>query len=138
MIWLDHVSNCVGSGELHLGSDRARARTSRAPREDAREGEHIVDLIWIVGAAGANEVARCSISSGTLRGPSSTRTAVGIGRARRRPISRSYNASTRLFVAALEAEGVDVHFAEPVKDRFTKAIYTRDPLICVRGGVIVG
>jgi N-dimethylarginine dimethylaminohydrolase len=41
-------------------------------------------------------------------------------------------------VAALEAEGVDVHFAEPVEDRFTKAIYTRDPLISVPGGVIVG
>ena len=41
-------------------------------------------------------------------------------------------------VAALEAEGVDVRFAEPVEDRFTKAIYTRDPLISVPGGVIVG
>ena len=41
-------------------------------------------------------------------------------------------------VAALEAEGVEVHFADPVEERFTKAIYTRDPLISVPGGVIVG
>ena len=41
-------------------------------------------------------------------------------------------------VAALEAEGVEVHFAKPVEERFTKAIYTRDPLISVPGGVIVG
>jgi N-dimethylarginine dimethylaminohydrolase len=41
-------------------------------------------------------------------------------------------------VTVLEAEGVDVHFAEPVGDHFTKAIYTRDPLISVPGGVIVG
>lgn len=41
-------------------------------------------------------------------------------------------------VAALEAEGVKVHVAAPMPPRFTKAIYTRDPLITVRGGAIVG
>ena len=41
-------------------------------------------------------------------------------------------------VAALEAEGVDVHFAEAIEPRFTKAMYTRDPLLAVPGGVIVG
>ena len=41
-------------------------------------------------------------------------------------------------VAALEAEDVRVYFAEPLEERFTKAIYTRDPLISVPGGVIVG
>jgi N-dimethylarginine dimethylaminohydrolase len=41
-------------------------------------------------------------------------------------------------VAALEAEDVRVYFAEPLEERFTKAIYTRDPLMSVPGGVIVG
>jgi N-dimethylarginine dimethylaminohydrolase len=41
-------------------------------------------------------------------------------------------------VAALEAEDVQVYFAEPVEERLTKAMYTRDPLISVPGGVIVG
>jgi N-dimethylarginine dimethylaminohydrolase len=41
-------------------------------------------------------------------------------------------------VAALEGEGVEVHFAEPLEERFTKAMYTRDPLLSVPGGVIVG
>lgn len=31
-----------------------------------------------------------------------------------------------------------MHFAEPFKERFTKAMYTRDPLISVPGGVIIG
>jgi N-dimethylarginine dimethylaminohydrolase len=41
-------------------------------------------------------------------------------------------------VAALESEGVEVSFAEPLGERFTKAMYTRDPLISVPGGVVVG
>ena len=41
-------------------------------------------------------------------------------------------------VAALEAEDVEVHFAEPLAERFTKAMYTRDPLISVPGGVVIG
>jgi N-dimethylarginine dimethylaminohydrolase len=41
-------------------------------------------------------------------------------------------------VDALEAEDVEVHFAAPLEERFTKAIYTRDPLVSVPGGVIVG
>ena len=41
-------------------------------------------------------------------------------------------------VAVLAGEGVAVHFAEPLEERFTKAMYTRDPLISVPGGVIVG
>jgi N-dimethylarginine dimethylaminohydrolase len=41
-------------------------------------------------------------------------------------------------VAALEGEGVEVHFAEPLEARFTKAMYTRDPLVSVPGGIVVG
>lgn len=41
-------------------------------------------------------------------------------------------------VAALEAEGVAVHFAEALRPRFSKAMYTRDPLITVPGGAIIG
>jgi N-dimethylarginine dimethylaminohydrolase len=41
-------------------------------------------------------------------------------------------------VSALEAEGVEVHFAEAIEPRFTKAMYTRDPLLSVPGGVVVG
>ncbi|HEY7560706.1 MAG TPA: arginine deiminase family protein [Gaiellaceae bacterium] len=41
-------------------------------------------------------------------------------------------------VAALEGEGVEVHFAEPLAARFTKAMYTRDPLVSVPGGIVVG
>ena len=46
--------------------------------------------------------------------------------------------STRAWSTALEAEGVDVHFADPLPERFTKAIYTRDPLVSVPGGVVIG
>jgi N-dimethylarginine dimethylaminohydrolase len=41
-------------------------------------------------------------------------------------------------VDALEAEGVRVHFADGLPERFTKAVYTRDPLISVPGGVVIG
>ena len=41
-------------------------------------------------------------------------------------------------MTALEAEDVEVHFAEQLEERFTKAMYTRDPLISMPGGVIVG
>ncbi|MGH3021952.1 MAG: dimethylarginine dimethylaminohydrolase family protein [Gaiellaceae bacterium] len=41
-------------------------------------------------------------------------------------------------VAALEAEGVEVHFAEPIAPRFSKAMYTRDPLLTVPGGAVIG
>jgi N-dimethylarginine dimethylaminohydrolase len=41
-------------------------------------------------------------------------------------------------VAALEAEGVELHFAEPIDPAFSKAMYTRDPLLSVPGGVVVG
>jgi N-dimethylarginine dimethylaminohydrolase len=37
-----------------------------------------------------------------------------------------------------ESEGVEVHFADQLEERFTKAMYTRDSLISVPGGVIVG
>ena len=64
------------------------------------------------------------------------RTADGIGRARSRPTSRSYKASTGGLVAALEAEGVEV----PRRPHRTasRRRFTRDPLISVPGGVIVG
>lgn len=41
-------------------------------------------------------------------------------------------------VTALEAEGVEVVVAEPLGGQFVKAIYTRDPLVTVPGGAIVG
>jgi N-dimethylarginine dimethylaminohydrolase len=41
-------------------------------------------------------------------------------------------------VAALEAEGVEVHLAPAIDGRFTKAMYTRDPVLSVPGGVVVG
>jgi len=37
-------------------------------------------------------------------------------------------------VRALEAEGVDVVVAEPLGEGFTKAVYTRDPLVTVPCG----
>jgi N-dimethylarginine dimethylaminohydrolase len=41
-------------------------------------------------------------------------------------------------VAALESEKVELHLAEQLEERFTKAMYTRDPLISVPGGLIIG
>jgi N-dimethylarginine dimethylaminohydrolase len=41
-------------------------------------------------------------------------------------------------VAVLQGEGVAVHFAEPADPRFSKAMYTRDPLVTVPGGAIIG
>jgi N-dimethylarginine dimethylaminohydrolase len=41
-------------------------------------------------------------------------------------------------VAALEAEGVEVHFADPIDPAFSKAIYMRDPLLSLPGGVVIG
>lgn len=41
-------------------------------------------------------------------------------------------------VACLEAEGVAIHFAEPPPERFSKAMYTRDPLVTVPGGAVIG
>ena len=41
------------------------------------------------------------------------------------------------FVAALERRGVEVVYQQGVGDRHLKAVYTRDPLIMVKGGAIV-
>jgi N-dimethylarginine dimethylaminohydrolase len=41
-------------------------------------------------------------------------------------------------VAALEREGVDVVVAEPLGGGFLKAIFTRDPLVTVPGGAVIG
>ena len=41
-------------------------------------------------------------------------------------------------VAALHAEGVEVIAAPPLPDRFTKAMYVRDPLVTVPGGAVIG
>ena len=41
-------------------------------------------------------------------------------------------------VAALEAEGVAIHFAPSTDARFSKAMYTRDPLLTIPGGAIIG
>jgi len=40
-------------------------------------------------------------------------------------------------VAALKAEGIDVHFVDGVDNTRLKSVYTRDPLIMVKGGAIV-
>jgi N-dimethylarginine dimethylaminohydrolase len=41
-------------------------------------------------------------------------------------------------LAVLEDEGVEIHFAEAIPPRFSKAMYTRDPLVTVPGGAIIG
>jgi N-dimethylarginine dimethylaminohydrolase len=41
-------------------------------------------------------------------------------------------------VDALTAHGVDVHFAAAAPARFSKAMYTRDPVAIVPGGAVVG
>ncbi len=38
----------------------------------------------------------------------------------------------------LEHAGVEVVLADPIDTRYTKAIYTRDPLVSVPGGVVIG
>ena len=43
----------------------------------------------------------------------------------------------RGFVAALKAEGVAVHYVEGVDHTRLKSVYTRDPLIMVKGGAII-
>ncbi|MEH3088471.1 MAG: arginine deiminase family protein [Microbacterium arborescens] len=48
------------------------------------------------------------------------------------------NAQYDGFVAALEAEGVEIVFAPDLDPSFTKAVYTRDPLVTVPGGAIIG
>ncbi|MDR2252583.1 MAG: hypothetical protein LBD97_01760, partial [Bifidobacteriaceae bacterium] len=42
------------------------------------------------------------------------------------------------FIGQLEAAGVEVVQAPPLADRFTKAVFTRDPLVTVRGGAVIG
>jgi N-dimethylarginine dimethylaminohydrolase len=42
------------------------------------------------------------------------------------------------FVAALEREGVEVVFAPDLAPGYTKSVYTRDPLVTVPGGAIIG
>jgi N-dimethylarginine dimethylaminohydrolase len=41
-------------------------------------------------------------------------------------------------IASLQREGVAVHFAEQADSRLSKAMYTRDPLVTVPGGAIIG
>ena len=41
-------------------------------------------------------------------------------------------------VDTLRREGVTVHLMDPLPERFTKAMYTRDPLVTVPGGAIIG
>jgi N-dimethylarginine dimethylaminohydrolase len=41
------------------------------------------------------------------------------------------------FVAALRAEGIDVHFMDGEARKRLKQVYTRDPFVMVRGGAIV-
>jgi N-dimethylarginine dimethylaminohydrolase len=42
------------------------------------------------------------------------------------------------FVDTLGANGVEVVFAPDLPDTFTKAVYTRDPLVTIPGGAIIG
>ena len=48
------------------------------------------------------------------------------------------NAQYDGFVAALKKEGVEIVFAPDLPPDFTKAVYTRDPLVTVPGGAIIG
>ena len=48
------------------------------------------------------------------------------------------NAQYDGFVAALKREGVEIVFAPDLPPGFTKAVYTRDPLVTVPGGAIIG
>ena len=48
------------------------------------------------------------------------------------------NAQYDGFVAALKREGVEIVFAPDLPPDFTKAVYTRDPLVTVPGGAIIG
>jgi N-dimethylarginine dimethylaminohydrolase len=41
-------------------------------------------------------------------------------------------------LGVLEGESVDIHFAEALPPRFSKAMYTRDPLVTIPGGAIIG
>jgi N-dimethylarginine dimethylaminohydrolase len=41
-------------------------------------------------------------------------------------------------LAVLKEEGVEIHFADALPPRFSKAMYTRDPLVTVPGGAIIG
>lgn len=57
----------------------------------------------------------------------------------RRPPDRERAAAQhRWLVAALSEAGVEVVEAPPMGERFTKAMYVRDPLVTVPGGAIVG
>lgn len=42
------------------------------------------------------------------------------------------------FVQVLRGQGVEVHFAPEMPRSYTKSIYTRDPLITVPGGAVIG
>lgn len=53
------------------------------------------------------------------------------------PDLEAMRAQHRGFVAALEAEGVEVHYVEGVDHTRLKSVYTRDPLIMVKGGAII-
>ena len=52
--------------------------------------------------------------------------------------ARACARSTRVWSRALEAEGVEVVVAEPLGGGFVKAIYTRDPLVTIPGGAVIG
>jgi N-dimethylarginine dimethylaminohydrolase len=41
-------------------------------------------------------------------------------------------------LAVLDDEGVEIHFAQALPPRFSKAMYTRDPLVTIPGGAIIG
>jgi N-dimethylarginine dimethylaminohydrolase len=42
------------------------------------------------------------------------------------------------FVSALEREGIEIVFAPDLDASYTKSVYTRDPLVTVPGGAIIG
>lgn len=47
-------------------------------------------------------------------------------------------AEHQALIDALEAHGVRVHLAEDLPRTYTKSIYTRDPLVTIPGGAIIG
>jgi hypothetical protein len=52
--------DCVHSGDLHLACDRGRAGIECAAEHEG-EAQNVVDLVWIVGAAGRDH---CIVANG--------------------------------------------------------------------------
>ena len=63
--------------------------------------------------------------------------ATGTGTAPSSPTRNAWRADQGL-VSALEREGVELVFAAPLDPPLFNGVFTRDPLVTVRGGAVVG